>query len=334
MDDAVHVVRERVLGDSDLLLEILKPLLPDFLEIESRFGTEDPPNRLQLSSVVWKGFTLRLLNKDAKAAVDLVFDAFLVHVHDRFATFMKVTHDYVHRAIYPDSPQMHRYTFCEVTRASVWPSFLLNAEPVPNDCSMEQMHKSRKPETMIDVYNLLAERCAICGRRCRYKCRSMPKAQPVWLQRSAPDSGEYIPFTSYDHFVEVCFTEARPCADGQMRPTMQLRVDTHFTDVDLDFLDFLASVRKAPDYEDCILRLFERNRGTHPAQKRGGFIVHLPLFNLKLKSNWAADSSIAAIFNRTDAQMAALMCCGGRMATRTGAGYWRLPCTEDDYTIY
>ena len=334
MDDALHVARERVLGDSDLFLEVLRPLLPDFLEIEARFGTEDSPNRLQLASVVEQGFKLRLLSKDAKAAVDLLFDAFMKHVHDQFATFMKVTHDYVHRTVYPDHAQMHRYTVCQLTRASVWPSFLLNAEPLPNDCSVEQMNKSRKPQTMIDVYNLLAERCAICGTRCRYKCRAIPKSQPVWMQRSAPGSGEYISFTSYDHFVEVCFTEARPCANGQWRPSMQLRVNTHFKEVDYIFLDFLASVRKTPNYEDCILQLFQRRRAACPAQAAGGFIAHLPLFNLKLKSSWPADSSIASIFNRTDAQMAALARSGGRIATQTESGYWRLPCTEDDYAIY
>ena len=368
MDDALHVARERVLGDSDLFLEVLRPLLPDFLEIEARFGTEDSPNRLQLASVVEQGFKLRLLSKDAKAAVDLLFDAFMKHVHDQFATFMKVTHDYVHRTVYPDHAQMHRYTVCQLTRASVWPSFLLNAEPLPNDCSVEQMNKSRKPQTMIDIYNLLAERCAICGTRCRYKCRAIPKSQPVWMQRSAPGSGEYISFTSYDHFVEVCFTEARPCANGQWRPSMQLRVNTHFKEVctvhsnrsflhisthssqfptlcpnpaqnfwrqvDYIFLDFLASVRKTPNYEDCILQLFQRRRAACPAQAAGGFIAHLPLFNLKLKSSWPADSSIASIFNRTDAQMAALTRSGGRIATQTESGYWRLPCTEEDYAIY
>jgi len=334
MDDALHVARERVLGDSDLLLEVLRPLLPDLLKIESQFGTKTPPNRLQLASVVWQGLTLRLLSKDAKAAVDLVFDAFLKHVHDQFATFMKVTRDYVHRVVYPDRAQMHRYTVCQLTRASVWPSFLLNAEPLPNDCSVEQMNKSRKPQTMIDVYNLLAERCAICGTRCRYKCRVIPKSQPVWMQRSTPGSGEYISFTSYDHFVEVRFVEARPCANGQRRPAMQLRVYTHFKEVDYVFLDFLASVRKEPDYEDCILQLFQRRRAACPAQAAGDFIAHLPLFNLKLKSSWPVDSSIASIFNRTDAQMAALTRSGRYIATRTESGYWRLPCTEEDYTVY
>ena len=103
---------------------------------------------------------------------------------------------------------------------------------------------------------------------------------------------------------------------GTMRPAMQLRVDGNFTEADLDFLDFLQAIRATPEHDACIRRLFAQRPAHMRNRRRNQFIVHLPLFRLKLGSAWGPDSSIAELFGKTDDEMRELIMRGSHSLRR------------------
>ena len=256
-------------------------------------------------------FRLRRLDRRSKRLVDEHCDAFVAHVRRACLRFRAATQRYTDSEVPGDERVRLAHfetNYRVVVRASIWPTLLFNAGSLQFQHSLEHLFRTRIPGSFKDVYHLVAGDCAVCGWYCRMQLDSVP----VWHQRNAV-VGEYLPFTSHDHFVEVCFMEHAEHLDGR-RPAMQLRVDEQFTDTDYDFLDFLHAIRQTPEHDACIKRLFaERRAMPEPVQvRRNHFIVHLPLFRFKLDSRWGADSSIAELFRKTDEEMRELIMIGSR----------------------
>ena len=309
---AMDSARTRVFESDDLFYELIRPVLPDAAAVEARNGTDDPVQRPELRMRAVMAFRLRRLDRRSKRLVDEHCDAFVAHVRRACLRFRAATERYAGSEATDEDRLAHFQTnYAHVVRTSVWPTLLFNASALQFQHSLEHLFRTRIPGSFKDVYHLLAGDCAVCGWYCRMQLDSVP----VWHQRNAA-VGEYLPFTSHDHFVEVCFFESVETPYGAMRPAMQLRVDTNFTEADLDFLDFLHVIRATPEHDACIRRLFAE-RPTHMRnRRRNQFILHLPLFRLKLGSAWAPDSSIAEIFGKTDDEMRALIMRGSRAQRR------------------
>ena len=192
-----------------------------------------------------------------------------------------------------------------------------------------------RPKTMHDVHNLLRQRCSACS-RWYGNCSAVAKdtdqsSEMVWMQHpylgevhSGPCgththlSGKWLPYTSDFHFCEVIFFLNRKRRDGTQGPDMLLHVDSEFTPLERQVLKFQKAARQLPDFEAAIIRLFElRPSEVRGVQTRDGseiFIVHLPLFHLRL-GNPEPDSSLAAIFGLADDyQVLRLIQKGGRIA--------------------
>ena len=311
MCTAVGPAQTRVFENEDLLLEILRFTIPDAADVEARYGTDDPVQRPELRARTVMAFRLRRLDKRTKRVVDVHCEAFVRHVHRRCMRFRLATHRYANSGKSNDEAQKTvsiMENFRNVVRQSVWPTLLFNATALQFQSSLDHLFCTRIPSSLRDVYHLAAGDCAVCGWYCKLQLDSVP----VWHQPHARP-GEYLPFTSHDHFVEVCFMEHAEHLEGRP-PAMQLRVDEQFTDTDYDFLDFLHAIRQTPDHDACIKRLFaERRAIPEPREaRRNSFIVHLPLFRFKLESKWGVDSSIAEIFGKTDEEMRELIMRGSR----------------------
>jgi hypothetical protein len=278
-----------VFTNDDLFFELIRLAIPDAADVEARHGTDDAVQRLEMRAKTVVAFRLRRLDKRTKRMVDAHCEAFVKHVHSRCMRF-----------------QIANVTgnFRDVVRQSVWPTLLFNA-----GAPLDHLLRTRIPSSIKDVYHLAAGHCAVCGWYCKLQLDSVP----VWHQRHA-SPGEYLPFVSHDHFVEVRFMEATESPSGERRPAMQLRVDQDFTVTDFDFLDFLHEIRQTPEHDACIKRLFAERHERYKIRqsKRSSFIVHLPLFRFKLYSNWGADASIAEIFGKSDDEMRALIMRGSR----------------------
>lgn len=198
-----------------------------------------------------------------------------------------------------------------------------------------------RPKTMHDVYNLLRQRCFTCG-RWHGNCSAVAKdtdqsSEMVWMQHpylgevhcSGPCgsdclrgphthlSGKWLPYTSDFHFCEIIFFLNRRRRDGTRGPDMLLHVDSEFTPLERQVLKFKKAARQLPNFEAAIVRLFKlRPSEVRGVQTRGGseiFIVHLPLFHLRLGKP-EPDSSLAAIFDVTDDEVLGMIKKGGRIA--------------------
>jgi len=306
--------RERVFENDDLFYELIRPVLPNAAAVEARHGTDDSVQRPELRGQAVMAFRLRRLDRRSKRLVDEHCDAFVAHVRRACLRFRAATQRYADSEVPGDEHDRlaHFQTnYGYVVRASIWPTLLFNAGALQFQHSLEHLFRTRIPGSFKDVYHLVAGDCAVCGWYCRMQLDSVP----VWHQRNAA-VGEYLPFTSHDHFVEVCFMESAETPYGTMRPAMQLRVDANFTEADLDFLDFLHAIRATPEHDAGIKRLFAERPAHMRSRRRNQFIVHLPLFRLKLGSAWAPDSSIAEIFGKTDDEMRALIMRGSRAPRR------------------
>ena len=228
------------------------------------------------------------------------------------------------------------FTRCRLwfVHKSLWSTNPLNdaRDRVDNLLRARQMFR---PKTMHDVYNLLRQRCFACG-RWYGNCSAIAKdtdqsSEMVWMQHpylgevhcSGPCgthahlSGKWLPYTSDYHFCEVIFFRNRGRRDGTRGPDMLLHVDSEFTPVERQMLKFQKAARQLPNFEAAIVRLFElRPSEVRGVQTRDGseiFIVHLPLFHLRLGKP-EPDSSLASIFGVTDDEVLRLIKKGGRIA--------------------
>ena len=229
------------------------------------------------------------------------------------------------------------FTWCRLwfTHKCLWSSTPLNdaRERVDNLLRARQMFR---PKTMHDVHNLLCQRCFACGRwhgKCSVCCSRYENASDmVWMQHpylgevhcSGPCgthahlSGKWLPYTSDFHFCEVIFfLNRRRRQDGTRGPDMLLHVDSEFTPLERQMLKFQKAARQLPNFEAAILRLFDRRpsevRGVQTRDGSEIFIVHLPLFHLRLGKP-EPDSSLAAIFDVTDEEALKMIKKGGRIA--------------------
>ncbi len=236
------------------------------------------------------------------------------------------------------------FTWCRLwfTHKSLWAGGAgPGAEASDRVDNLLRARQMFRPKTMHDVYNLLRQRCFACG--CfQMNCPvvfepSNYSLDMVWMQHpylgevhcSGPCghecprgphahlSGKWLPYTSDFHFCEVIFFRNRKRRDGTRGPDMLLHVDSEFTPLERQVLKFQKAARQLPNFAAAIVRLFElRPSEVRGVQTRDGseiFIVHLPLFHLRLGKP-EPDSSLASIFGVTDDEVLRLIKKGGRIA--------------------
>jgi hypothetical protein len=321
--DDVRTAQALVFENDDLFFEVIRPTLPDAADVEARHGTEVEVHRPELRARAVMAFRLRRLDKRAKRLVDAHCETFVRHVHHQCMLFRSATHQYANsmaEGSERDPSRLTRMTrnFQDVLFKSVWPTLLFDTNALQLRDSLDHLNLTRIPSSLRDVYHLAAGDCAVCGWHCNLQLESVP----VWHQPH-DRTGECLPFTSHDHFVEVCFMDAAHHLPGSP-PAMQLRVDGDFTSADFNFLSFLHAIRETSDHDVCIRRLFAERR-VDPSEvqshRRKRFIVHLPLFRLKLGSAQQGNSSIAELFGKTDAEMRSLIMHGNRMQQNERRNY-------------
>lgn len=238
--------------------------------------------------------------------------------------FDDVAFEWLHPVHSPDVPP--RFPFSDVLYAIRIFKFLYGNVQISMDVFDEPIDflvfigQLRRPRCVVDVLNLLNRRCMISTEQDDEDDRSWfqhpyigelhESLTPQLRWRITPQlQGQWIPFTSQKHFVRVTFYWN--C--GQ--PAMRLHVDSSFTSSDTNFLKFRNAI-KLSEYANVFRRLFElrpESGERYSAQDTNkALIVSLPLFNIGLRPV-LPDSSIAAIFHKTDHEMRRLIRKGGRV---------------------
>jgi hypothetical protein len=350
-----------VFGNTDLLTLILDSLLPPsqlraLLTGAYDMDAHDMGADLKATEALERAMTLREVSRAFARRTNDVCEEMVASITRGLLLFDTVSQDYIDAhwmgkstRRYSDADvaeAMHvveflyngAFTWCRLwfTHKSLWSSSPLNdaRERVDNLLRARQMFR---PKTMHDVYNLLRQRCFVCGcyeERCpaTLAFQDHGAMEMVWMQHpylgevhcSGPCgthahlSGKWLPYTSDLHFCEVIFfLDRRKRRDGTRGPDMLLHVDSEFTPLERQMLKFQKAARQLPNFEAEIVRLFELRPGeVRGLQTRDGseiFIVHLPLFHLRLGKP-EPDSSLASIFGVTDDEVLRLVKKGGRIA--------------------
>jgi len=347
-----------VFGNADLLALILGWLLPPIqlralLTGAYDMGAHAMGADLKATEAFERAMTLREVSRAFARRTNDVCEEMVASITRGLLLFDTVSQDYIDAHWMGKS--LRRYSDADVAEAMHVVEFLYNG--AFTWCRLWFVHKSLwssnplsdprdrvdnllrarqmfRPKTMHDVYNLLCQRCFVCG--C-WQLNCCPNPNPelsgmVWMQHpylgevhcSGPCdshahlSGKWLPHTSDCHFCEVIFfLNRRRRRDGTRGPDMLLHVDSEFTPLERQVLKFQKAARRLPNFEAAIVRLFKlRPSEVRGVQTRDGseiFIVHLPLFHLRLGKP-EPDSSLAAIFGLADTEVLRLIKKGGRIA--------------------
>lgn len=231
--------------------------------------------------------------------------------------------------------------YIKLLQMSSWPLMVFGLNLYhPSNAQMvwtlQQFQTRRDPTTPVELVNLIKRRCVCCGKHCPHIARRASKqgeAHKPWVNhmefRAAWSlhpyrgstlqigdltvlQGTLIPFTFEEHFLEVAFVHDKERGEWYMG----LHVYAKETREELRLSHFLRAAQKELWYQPRIKRLFdlrdENLACVERSARRVSFLAHVCLFEPRLSD--PVDWSIASIFDKTPAEMRALIRRGSAMA--------------------